>query len=171
MKLSPQTIIRIFLWLLFLFGGAIVSIYFDTLYFRNFLFSPLFHFITFSLGLILLKISFCAASKGGKELKQKGRQGNLPRLETNRLVTDGIYGCTRHPMLFGLMLLPLAIALTLGLPTFIFFIAPTEVILIFLLMITFDEMDAKRKYGQKYEAYRQKVPILPKKCWRELFFC
>ncbi|BCD59974.1 MULTISPECIES: isoprenylcysteine carboxylmethyltransferase family protein [unclassified Nitratiruptor] len=171
MKLSSQTIVRIFLWLLFLFGGIIVSIYFDTLYFRDLLFSPLFHLITLLFGLALLKISSCAASKGGKELKQKGRQGNIPRLETNRLVTDGIYGCTRHPMLFGLILLPLAIALILGLPTFIFFIAPTEAILIFLLMIIFDEMDAKRKFGQKYEGYRQKVPILPKKCWRELFFC
>ncbi|WP_281951108.1 methyltransferase family protein [Nitrosophilus kaiyonis] len=170
MKTSISVIFRIVLWIIFLFGGAILSFYFDIKYFKNLLLSPTFHIISFIIGIFILKISFHAASIGGKALHKYGRKGNIPRLETNQLVNKGIYSCTRHPMLFGLMFLPLSLALILGFPTFIFFIAPIEAILIFILMIYFDEKEALKKFGKEYEIYRKKVPIFPAKCWKELFF-
>jgi len=111
MKTTPSVVIRIILWLILIFGGIALSLYFDLKYFKPLLFNPLFHLITLPLGYFVLKISFHAAAVGGRELKKKGREGEITRLETNKLVTSGIYECTRHPMLFGLMLLPFGIAL------------------------------------------------------------
>ncbi len=93
-----------------------------------------------------------------------GRQGNIPRLETNRLVTQGIYACMRHPMLFSLALFPLAIALVVGSPTFIFFIAPLEAVVIILLTLTLEERETRTKFGQAYEKYRTKVPAFDIHC-------
>jgi protein-S-isoprenylcysteine O-methyltransferase Ste14 len=108
---------------------------------------------------------------GGRELAKKGREGDIPRLETNKLVTSGIYSCTRHPMLLGLMFLPLGLALLIGSVTFII-ISLFEAVIIFILMIVFDEKEAEKKFGEKYREYKKNVPVFPKKkeCWKKLFF-
>jgi protein-S-isoprenylcysteine O-methyltransferase Ste14 len=145
---STSVIIRIFLWFVILFGGAALAIYQD---WQNPLFrSFYFHFLTFLLGIIVTTLAFRAAANGGRELK-KGRVGDIPRLETNKLITTGIYSCMRHPMLFGLTLLPLGWALLLGSPTFITIIAPLEMIFIVLMVLIFEEMEVKKKYTHKYE--------------------
>ncbi len=172
MKTTPSVVIRIILWLILIFGGIGLSLYFDLKYFKNLLFNPLFHLITLPVGYFTLKLSFHAAAVGGRELKRKGREGDIPRLETNKLVTSGIYECSRHPMLFGLMLLPLGIALFLGLPSFILFIAPFEAIFIFIMVITLEEKEAYMKFGEDYLKYKKKTPLVPKtkKCFKKLFF-
>jgi len=165
---SLSVIIRIFLWIVMLFGGAILAVYIDR---DSTLFeSLLFHTISAFLGVFVIALSFRAAANGGRELR-KGRKGNIPRLETNRLVTSGIYSCMRHPMLFGLTLLPFGWALLLGSPTFITIIAPLEMLFIVFMVIVFEEMEIKRKFTYVYEAYRQKVPMVSFKvaCLRRLF--
>ncbi len=162
--------LRVAFWLLLLFGGMALSIHFDKRYFADLLASIPFHILSFLIGLALLRISTLLAANAGRELHRMGRRGDIPRLQTNRLVTTGPYECSRHPMLFGLMLLPLAFALLLGLPTFIFFIAPIEAAVIFVLMVVVDEAEAMKKFGKEYEAYRRKTPIWPsKECWKRLF--
>jgi len=155
-----------------IFGGIALSIFFDLKYFKSVLFNPVFHFFTFIAGYFVLKLSFHAAAVGGRELKKMGRIGDIPRLETNRLVTSGIYECTRHPMLFGLMFLPFGIALFLGLPTFVMFIAPLEGLFIFIMVITLEEKEAVKKFGEDYIRYREKTPLFPKtkECFKKLFF-
>jgi len=159
MKINTSTsvTIRILLWLIILFGGAYASITQDinNPYFLNITF----HLLTASIGLIIIFFAFKASANGGKELT-KGRVGNIPRLETNKLVTTGIYDCMRHPMLFGLTLLPLGWALLLGSPTFILIIAPLEMIFIMIMVMVFEEMEVSRKFGEEYEKYRQKVPMV-----------
>ena len=165
---SLSVIIRIFLWTVMLFGGAILAVYIDK---GSTLFeSLLFHSVSALLGVFVIALSFRAAANGGRELT-KGREGNIPRLETNRLVTTGIYSCMRHPMLFGLTLLPLGWALLLGSPTFITIIAPLEMLFIVFMVTVFEEMEVKRKFTYAYEAYRQKVPMVSFKvaCLRMLF--
>ena len=154
---SLSVVIRIFLWILMMIGGAVYSVMKDwnTFLFGNFLF----HAITAVLGMFLLILAFRAAANGGKELT-KGRVGNIPRMETNQLVTTGLYSCMRHPMLFGLTLLPLGWALLLGSPTFIMIIAPLEMLFIIIMVIIFEEREVNRKFGKAYEYYRQKVPIV-----------
>lgn len=166
---SASVVIRIVLWLLMLIGGAAYTFVKD---WNTPLFSNLFfHIITALSGLIVLKLAFNAAATGGKELT-KGRVGTLPRLETNRLVTTGIYSCMRHPMLFGLTLLPFGWALLLGSPTFIMRIAPLEMLFITVMVIIFEEMEVKKKFGAAFEVYRKEVPMISfrKECLSALFF-
>jgi len=165
---SASVVIRIFLWLLMLLGGAALGISMDqsSMLYHDFTF----HIITALIGFIIISIAFRAAAKGGKELA-KGREGDIPRLETNKLVTSGIYSCMRHPMLFGLTLLPLGWALLLGSPTFITIIAPIEMIFIIFMVVIFEEMEIKRKFPQEYEDYKKEVPMVSFKlsCLKELF--
>jgi len=172
MKTTPSVVIRIIIWLILIFGGIALSLYLDLKYFKNLLLNPFFHVFTLPLGYFILKLAFHAAAVGGRELKRKGREGDIPRLETNRLVTSGIYECTRHPMLFGLMLLPFGTALFLGLPSFIFFIAPLEALFIFVMVITLEEKEAYIKFGEEYLKYKEKTPLFPKtkECFKKLFF-
>ena len=167
-KTSLSVVIRLFLWFVMIIGGAVYALTEDR-------YSPLFgnvwfHVFTAFTGIFLLVLAFRAAANGGRELT-KGRVGDIPRLETNRLVTTGIFACMRHPMLFGLTLLPLGWALLLGSPTFITLIAPLEMLFIVIMVLIFEEMEVKRKFGEAYETYRKKVPMVSfrSECLRSLF--
>ena len=163
-----SVIVRIILWIILLVGGAVLGAVHDwnSPLFR----SPLFHLITFVLGVNVIRFSFRAAANGGRELS-RGRVGDIPRLETNRLVTTGIYSCMRHPMLFGLTLLPPGWALLIGSPTFIFIVAPAEMVFIILMVLVFEEMEAEKKFGEDYRRYREHVPMVSFRavCLKKLF--
>jgi len=167
-KTSLSVAVRILLWMILLIGGGVVSIMNDwqTPLFQNLYF----HILTAFLGLFIIKLAFRAASNGGKELSQ-GRVGDIPRLETNRLVTTGIYNCMRHPMLFGLTLLPFGWALLLGSQTFIMIVAPLEMVFIIVMVLVFEEMEVRKKFGISYEEYAKKVPMISfsSKCLKKLF--
>jgi len=154
---SFSVVIRLFLWFVMIVGGAAYALMKDwgTVLFSNI---P-FHVVSALLGIVILKLAFNAAGNGGRELT-KGRVGDIPRMETNRLVTTGLFSCMRHPMLFGLTLLPLGWALLLGSPTFITVIAPLEMLFIIVMVIVFEEMEVLRKFGESYEAYRRNVPMI-----------
>jgi len=167
-RTSFSVVIRLFLWFVMIVGGAVYSLYKD--WDTSFFFNIPFHFLSALFGIIILKLAFNAAGNGGRELT-KGRVGNIPRMETNRLVTTGLFSCMRHPMLFGLTLLPLGWALLLGSPTFIMLIAPIEMVFIVVMVVIFEEREVKRKFGEAYEVYRKEVPMVSfrGKCLRMLF--
>ena len=171
MKLYHGNILRMLMWLLMLVGGAVLSIYFDLRYFGDLFRSILFHIITFILGFLLLRLVMRASRNTGRYLAKKGRKGELPRLQTNKLVTDGIYGCMRHPMHLGLLFFPWAVALLLGSPFFILILAPLEMLLMVLLIKLVEEKEAGRKFGQTYHQYKQNVPFFSfkKDCLKLLF--
>jgi protein-S-isoprenylcysteine O-methyltransferase Ste14 len=168
-KTSISVVIRILLWLIMLIGGAYYSISkdIDNYYFNNIYF----HIFTAIFGIILIFLSFRASANGGKELT-KGRIGDIPRLETNRLVTTGIYKCMRHPMLFGLTLLPMGWALLIGSPTFIKIVAPLEMLFIIVMVLIFEEMEVNKKFGKAYKEYKEDTPMvsLNKECLKRLFY-
>ena len=161
MRLSTK--LRLLFWALLLGGGAALSLYFDRKDPR--LFDPFYHLITALLSLPLLFIAFKAAALGGKTLAKYGKSADTPPLETDRLVTQGVYGCMRHPMLFGLALFPLGTALLLGIPTFIWPVAPLEALLIILLTLTYEEKEAISKFGHSYEEYRKRVKAFDLRCF------
>lgn len=167
-KSSYSVIIRIVLWLMMLLGGAVAAYVNDRD--SNLFHDPVFHLVTAALGVFVIAMAFRAAGNGGRELSS-GRVGELPRLETNRLVTSGIYGCMRHPMLFGLTLLPLGWALLLGLPTFIVLIAPLEILFIIVMVVVFEEMEVRHKFGDDYRVYARRVPMVSFSfsCLKKLF--
>jgi protein-S-isoprenylcysteine O-methyltransferase Ste14 len=167
-KTSFSVVIRIFLWLIMLIGGAVYALLEDK---ESTLFNDVwFHIFSGYLGVFVLFLAFRAAANGGRELS-KGRIGDIPRLETNHLVTTGLFSCMRHPMLFGLTLLPLGWALLLGSPTFITRIAPLEMLFIVVMVVIFEEMEVKQKFGEAYEQYCQEVPMVSfkLKCLKTLF--
>ncbi|NOZ12588.1 MAG: isoprenylcysteine carboxylmethyltransferase family protein [Acidobacteria bacterium] len=168
-KFTLSVIIRLLWWFLMIFGGAVFCIYLD-IRAHNLFFSPFFHLFTFPLGFGITKLAFNAAATGGRELK-KGRSENTPRLETDRMVTTGIYSCMRHPMLFGLALLPPGWALLLGSPHFIIYLAPLEMISIVVMVFTFEEAECRRKFGSAYLEYKKRVPAvsLSFRCLKWLF--
>ena len=169
---SLSVIIRIILWLGLIFGGITWSILKDIGNENSLFYNFLFHVVTFIIGIIVMRFAFHAAAVGGKELARSGRDRNLPRLETNHLVTSGIYSYMRHPMLFGLLLIPFGVALLIGSPTFITTVAPLEMLFIVFMVLVFEEMECKRKFGSAYGVYAKLVPIVcfKKECLRVLFF-
>ncbi len=169
--MSLSVLLRIALWILLLGGGLVAGRALDARWFGELWFSPVWHAFSLALGMLLLWLVFRVSRNTGRTLARKGREGKLPRLETNRLVTDGIYDCMRHPMHFGLLFLPLALALMVGSPGFVFIIAPLEMLLMVFMVVTLEEAEVTRKFGQAYEAYRRRVPAfsLKPRCLRMLF--
>jgi len=167
-----SVVIRVFIWIVMLLGGVIGGLWLDINNHKDLLYNPYFHIITFLIGIILMVLAFRAAATGGRELAKYGKIGNVPRLETNKLVTTGIYAKMRHPMLFGLALVPLALALIVGSPSFITIIAPLEMVFIIVMVLTFEEYECKKKFKEAYKKYSQEVPAVcfSFDCLKMLFF-
>jgi len=95
----------------------------------------------------------------GRLLARLGREGDLPRMETNKLVSGGYYACMRHPMHLGLFLLPLATAFIIGSLSFVLIIAPLEILFLIIMIKLFEEPQAVRKFGDDYLRYCEQVPM------------
>jgi len=167
--MSPKA--RLLTWLALLLGGALVAVWLDLKFFPALFKNPYWHLFSFLLGLGLLQLVRRAAATAGRALARYGREGEIPRLETNRLVKKGPYACMRHPMHLALFFFPLAFALLLGSPSFILFIWPLEVLLMLILIKTVEEPEALKKFGDDYRRYMEEVPgfNLRPDCLRRLF--
>ncbi len=170
-KFGASVVIRILMWLAFIFGGAALGFSLDFRFFPSLVKSVSFHVVSFLLGALLMKAVLTVSKNTGRTLAKYGRQGELPRMETNRLATEGVYSKMRHPMHLGLFFAPLAFALIIGSPSFIFFIAPAEALFMYILVITLEEKEAIRKFGDEYLRYKEKVPgfCLKMDCIKKLF--
>ncbi|WP_457596303.1 methyltransferase family protein [Hydrogenimonas sp.] len=163
-RTTPSVVVRLLLWAILLLGGAGVSVWLDLQWFRPLFFSLWFHLLAFLVGWVLMRLAFRAAAAGGRELARRGKSSpDTPRLETDTLVTTGIYARMRHPMLFGLALVPMGLAFLVGSPSFILFIAPLEALLIAIMVLTFEEWECRRKFGAVYDDYAKKTPAV---CWK-----
>ncbi len=149
---------RKIVWMIFLIGGGAVSVASDLLFFKSLFANVTFHVVTFTLGIFLLRAVVAVARNTGKTLAKYGKQGDVPRFETNKLVTRGVYSKMRHPMHLGLFFFPLSVAFILGSPTFIFIIAPLEAFAMFIMVKFFEEKEAVEKFGEEYENYMRNVP-------------
>ena len=169
--ITPSVAVRILLWTLLLIGGAAAGFALDRLWFGHWTAGYLFHSLSLPAGLALLFLVMIVSRNTGRTLARNGREGDLPRLETNRLVDIGPYACMRHPMHLGLLLFPPAFGLTLGSPAFILLIAPAAMILMLVLILTLEEREAMEKFGQSYRDYRRRVPAfnLRPGCLKRLF--
>ena len=163
--------IRILIWIVFLLGGGTLSIFLDLQWFPEIFSNIFFHIVTFFTGVFVLFFVVNASRNTGRFLAKYGCEGKVPHLETNKLVTTGIYACMRHPMHFGLLFFPLAFALMLGSPVFILIVFPIEVIIMVLLIKFAEEPEAIKKFGDDYKEYMEQVPFfsLKKECLKWLF--
>lgn len=162
---------RIIIWIVFILGGIAAGFYIDTLYFPLYLTSWIWHILSFILGVFCIKLVLTISRNTGKTLAKYGREGNIARLQTNKLVTKGVYSCMRHPMHLGLFLFPLSFALLVGSISFIIIIVPFEILLMIIMIFTIEEPEAIKKFGQDYKDYRDKVPAfnLSYSCLKKLF--
>jgi len=153
-----------------LIGGGILGISLDLQWFHSLFVNPLFHLATLSAGIFLLRLVLRASRHTGRLLARLGREGDIPRMETNKLVTTGVYSCMRHPMHFGLLFFPWSVALILGSPTFILVIAPLEMLFILIMIKLVEEPEVIRKFGDSYREYQKQVPgfNLCPDCWRQI---
>ena len=152
-------------------GGLIVGPLLDMVLFSNLFRSISFHIVSFVFGVILLCLVINGARNTGRQLARGGRIGDLPRMETNRLVTTGLYSCMRHPMHLALLFFPLALAMLEGSPSFIGIIWPLEVLFMLIMIKFVEEPGAKNKFGSDYTAYEKEVPMftLSPSCLQDLF--
>jgi protein-S-isoprenylcysteine O-methyltransferase Ste14 len=148
-------------------GGYLLDRHFFPAVHRNIFF----HIISFAGGSIVLFLVLKVSKNTGRTLAKYGRTDDLPRMKTNKLVTDGIYIYMRHPMHLGLLFFPLSIALLVGSPSFILFIAPFEIFFMLLLIKFAEEREAIDKFGDDYCEYMKHVPWFCFKieCLKELF--
>lgn len=150
--------IRMFVWVIMLFGGLALGLYLDSILFEYIHTNILFHIISFLIGGILLFLVIRISKNTGRTLAKYGRKGKIKRMETNVLVRQGVYKYMRHPMHLGLLFFPLSIAFLIGSPSFILIIAPTEMIMMLILIKYFEEPEAIKKFGNEYLEYKNQVP-------------
>jgi len=138
----------------------------DLLWFPEYWHNWMWHIFSLITGGVLLFLVLRISRNTGRTLARYGRKGKIPRLDTNILVTKGVYACMRHPMHLGLMLFPLSIAFILGSLTFILIIAPVEILLMLIMIFTIEEKEAIHKFGEAYIQYKKEVPAFNfhKKC-------
>ncbi len=150
--------VRILVWFIMLAGGVWGGFLLDSHLFPYLYGSLWLHLISFIIGLGLLKLVMTISRNTGRTLAKYGREGDLPRMETNRLVVKGVYHYMRHPMHLGLLLFPFSFAFLAGSPSFVLLIAPLEVVFMLLMIKWIEEPEAIRKFGDAYRSYMEKTP-------------
>lgn len=78
---------------------------------------------------------------------------------TRFLVTTGPYAYTRNPMIFGLLLLLLGVAVIAGSVSGMILV-PVLAVLLCLYLIVFEEKGLIQRFGEQYQHYRTNVSIL-----------
>ncbi len=154
--MSPKA--RMAFWVLLIVGGLAAGVWLDLRLFPGIFSSPAWHLFSLTLGLPLLQLVRRAAATTGRTLARYGREGDLPRFETNKLVRQGPYACMRHPMHLALLFFPLALGLIVGSLGFVLFVWPLEVLLMLILIKTVEEKEALAKFGDAYRRYMEEVP-------------
>jgi protein-S-isoprenylcysteine O-methyltransferase Ste14 len=150
---------RIVVWLLFIFGGIALSLWLDSRLFAADFFPEKARMLLGISGGVLFILAFYATGNVGRTLARHGRQAkDLPRMQTDRLVTTGIYRMMRHPMNQVLLSFPLSIALMLASPSFLFIIAPAEILAMLLMIRTIEEVETRKKFGRDYDEYCARTP-------------
>ena len=162
--------LRILIWIVMLIGGSGLSLWLDWRWFHSWFVNPIFHLVALAVGALLLRFVLRTSRYTGRLLARTGREGDIPRMETNKLVTTDVYGCMRHPMHFGLLFFPWSVALILGSPSFILLIAPLEMLFMIAMIKLVEEPEAIRKFGDAYREYQRQVPMfnLCLSCLRQL---
>ena len=108
----------------------------------------LFGLIPLVLGIGFNLIADSAFHKAGTTVK--------PFLESNALLTDGVYGISRHPMYLGFVLVLIGAASLLGSLTS-WVIVPIFIILMEIVFIRIEERMMAQKYELTWLDYKKKV--------------
>ena len=171
MHKNSGNIVRIIVWIIFILGGALASFYLDKLFFYLLQKNLAFHIVMFPLGALLLYLVMRISKNTGRTLANYGRNGNLPRMQTNAFVTQGAYKYMKHPMHLGLLLFPFSVALIIGSLSFVLIIAPVEAVFMLIMIKVIEEPGVIEKFGNDYiDFYKDKSWFcFRKECLSALF--
>jgi len=163
-------IFRLGMWIIMILGGVIGGYYIDNILFKNIHSSIIFHIICFIIGVFLMFLVMKISRNTGRTLAKYGRKGELARMETNILVKEDVYKYMRHPMHLGLLAFPLSVAFLVASPSFILILAPTEIVMMLIMIKLIEEPEAIGKFGDEYLDYKKQVPwfCFKLKCLKEL---
>ncbi|MCD6106896.1 MAG: isoprenylcysteine carboxylmethyltransferase family protein [Caldisericaceae bacterium] len=162
---------RWIMWAIFFVAGITFSFITD-FFLRKMGFVLGFGFFGRMLGFFLLILSVLISRSTGKTLKKYGHKGkNTSRFDTDTLVTFGPYGCMRHPMHLGLMLMPEGVAFLLNSFSYVIIYAPVNILIIYIMIKQIEEPEAIKKFGSTYFKYMREVPMFnfSLSCIKKLF--
>ena len=92
--------------------------------------------------------------------------GGLPwgeakkEVQTERLVTEGLYAYTRNPMVLGYSLLPFGMGLMFQSLGMTLSMSPIVLFVNVAIIKLWEEPNLKIRFGKKYEEYRERTPFL-----------
>ncbi len=144
---------RLLLWLILILLSAAIGLYIDifilgiwiSIYLR------IIGFIGLYISMKLLRIS-------GKMLKEMGEPQEWGW--TSKLVTNGVYGCVRHPHHFGIGLSITSIGLLIGGIATFSFMTISIWISIVIFLIEIEEKELVEKFNGEYLKYKKNIPML-----------
>jgi len=110
------------------------------------------------IGLLVVAYSILLSGVAGRTLKKYGHMEIRGGFRApDRLVTEGIYSCMRHPNHFGLALMPIGIAMLLASQTALLFSGWGFGAAMFFL-VRFEEPENMSRFGESYVEYVKKTP-------------
>jgi protein-S-isoprenylcysteine O-methyltransferase Ste14 len=112
-------------------------------------------------------VFFPALATGIKATRQLYAKGlGLPwgeadrRVQSTKLLTEGIYAYTRNPMTLGYSLLPCGMGIMFRSPGMALFV-PALVLLVNISILKFvEEPNLEERFGEEYRAYKSRTPFL-----------
>jgi len=110
------------------------------------------------LGLAGIVLALPLLRRSGKVLKALGKPGKWGC--TNQLVTTDIYRCLRHPHHLGIGIFMTSLGLLIGRLWSFLIITLIQWIWIISFLLLVEERELREKFGEEYEVYSQKVPML-----------
>jgi len=109
-------------------------------------------------GLIGMIVAHFPLKRTGRLLKLLGEQKEWGC--TNRLITTDIYKCVRHPHHLGVGIFMTSLGLLIGHWWSFLIISSTQWVWVIAFLFLVEEKELREKFGEKYEVYRQQVPML-----------
>jgi protein-S-isoprenylcysteine O-methyltransferase Ste14 len=91
----------------------------------------------------------------------------IPTDQTTELITTGIYGQTRNPMLFGYLLCLIAMGIWMKSISIAFIIPSSFTLLWTIWLKKHEELALESRFGEKYVEYKRKTPYLIPKVLRK----
>ncbi|MFC2014382.1 methyltransferase family protein [Chloroflexota bacterium] len=76
-----------------------------------------------------------------------------------RLITNGLYGYVRNPMLSGLFIFLIGLGGLLGSISLIFIFTPIFILINVLYLKAIEEKEMEKKFGTQYLEYKKRVPM------------
>ncbi len=143
---------RLFIWLFVILASLVLGYALDSIY--GLILPPWARV----LGLLGMMVAALILRTSGRMLRKFGKPEEWGW--TTKLVTHGIYSCVRHPHHFGIGLFVTSLGLILsGLFTFLL-LTFTIWVSVILFLIRVEEPEAMEKFGEEYEDYRRRVPMI-----------